>query len=104
MINGDRMATFMGYLSSVQLGGNTVFPKIDVSISPERGSAAFWWNLSSNGVTDTDTVHGGCPVLVGSKVGMKNRFSTLMKNEVFLNTPVYYTALTHFSPEFKKIS
>ena len=27
----------------------------------------FWWNLLTNGLLDVQTVHGGCPVVVGSK-------------------------------------
>uniref|UniRef100_A0A3B3ZJY9 Prolyl 4-hydroxylase alpha subunit domain-containing protein n=1 Tax=Periophthalmus magnuspinnatus TaxID=409849 RepID=A0A3B3ZJY9_9GOBI len=45
---GNRVATFMIYVSK--------------SIS-----AIFWWNLHRNGEGDVDTLHAGCPVLVGDK-------------------------------------
>ena len=66
-LEGDRVATVMAYISRVSLGGGTVFPNAGVAIQPEEGSAAFWWNLHTNGWPDQLTIHGGCPVLVGSK-------------------------------------
>ena len=66
-MEGDRVATVMAYISRVSLGGGTVFPNAGVAIQPEEGSAAFWWNLHTNGWPDQLTIHGGCPVLVGSK-------------------------------------
>ena len=57
----------MGYLSDVQLGGNTVFPTIGAFVKPTRGSIVIWWNMDKNGGYDWRVRHGGCPVMVGSK-------------------------------------
>ncbi|KAG9510427.1 Prolyl 4-hydroxylase subunit alpha-1 [Fragariocoptes setiger] len=64
---GDRTATVMFYLSDVIRGGSTVFPRLNVHLKPELGSAAFWYNLYKNGEGIIDTVHGACPVLMGEK-------------------------------------
>jgi hypothetical protein len=64
---GDRMGTFMAYLSDVQSGGNTAFPLLGVSVKPIRGDGVFWINMKSDGISDKLTSHAGCPVLVGSK-------------------------------------
>ena len=68
-IHGDRIATFMFYMSDVEVGGRTGFPTAGVATRPVAGSAAFWYNLKKNGDTDYRTYHGGCPVAFGVKWG-----------------------------------
>ena len=51
----------------VSLGGNTAFPRLGLAIPPERGAAVFWYNIKRSGRTDMAMLHGGCPVLLGSK-------------------------------------
>ncbi|XP_065941779.1 prolyl 4-hydroxylase subunit alpha-1 isoform X3 [Magallana gigas] len=65
--SGDRMATWMFYMNDVKAGGATVFPEVRTRIPVAKGGAAFWYNLRPSGATDPRTLHGGCPVLVGSK-------------------------------------
>lgn len=65
--NGNRVVTFILYLSDVDEGGATIFPKCQVAVHPLRGSATMWYNLNTSGIPDYETLHGGCPVLYGSK-------------------------------------
>ncbi|XP_031590793.2 prolyl 4-hydroxylase subunit alpha-3 isoform X1 [Oreochromis aureus] len=64
---GNRVATFMIYLSPVEAGGSTAFIYANFSVPVVEKAAIFWWNLHRNGEGDDDTLHAGCPVLIGDK-------------------------------------
>lgn len=63
----ERSFVIFGQLNDVEQGGATVFPDIDVTVWPKKGSAVFWYNLYKSGEGDARMKHGACPVLVGSK-------------------------------------
>ncbi|KAL3876429.1 hypothetical protein ACJMK2_034278 [Sinanodonta woodiana] len=65
--SGDRVATFLFYLEDVKAGGATAFVNINVTVPVVKGAAAFWYNIKRNGDADGNTLHVGCPVLLGSK-------------------------------------
>ncbi|XP_055875550.1 prolyl 4-hydroxylase subunit alpha-1-like isoform X4 [Biomphalaria glabrata] len=64
---GNRIATFLNYMSDVEAGGATVFPYLGLKLFPRKGNAAFWYNLYKSGEGIFNTRHAACPVLVGSK-------------------------------------
>ena len=66
---GDYIATFMGWIEDTDAGGSTAFTtkNYEGTITPRKGSAGFWINLSSCHVKDPRAKHAGCPVLKGMK-------------------------------------
>lgn len=64
---GNRIATWLNYMSDVDAGGATVFPALGITLFPEKGSSVFWYNLLKNGDGDELTRHAACPVLLGTK-------------------------------------
>ncbi|XP_055403998.1 prolyl 4-hydroxylase subunit alpha-2-like isoform X2 [Bubalus kerabau] len=67
IVMGNRVATFMNYMSDVEAGGATVIPYLGAMISPKKGTAIFWYNLLRSGKGNHLTKHAACPVLVGCK-------------------------------------
>ncbi|XP_028418603.1 prolyl 4-hydroxylase subunit alpha-1-like isoform X3 [Dendronephthya gigantea] len=64
---GNRLATFLIYMSDVESGGYTVFMRANAVVKPSKGDAVFWYNLRRSGAGDSSTRHAACPVIVGSK-------------------------------------
>lgn len=84
---GNRMATVLVYLSSVEEGGETIFPAegphgldllnngtIDYSrcdlgfkYRPRAGDALLFYSMTPSCELDQHSLHGGCPVVRGTK-------------------------------------
>lgn len=64
---GQRQATVILYLNTPEKGGETVFPKVNVTVNPEKGNAVLFYNTLPTGIVDPMTLHGGAPVLAGEK-------------------------------------
>jgi prolyl 4-hydroxylase len=64
---GQRIATIVIYLNDVEEGGETIFPKLSLSVPPRKGNAVYFAYHNSKGQVDQLTLHGGAPVLKGEK-------------------------------------
>ncbi|XP_016976434.1 prolyl 4-hydroxylase subunit alpha-2 [Drosophila rhopaloa] len=68
---GDRIATVLFYLNTVEHGGATAFSKINLAVPTQKGSALFWHNLHGESYDyDERTFHGACPLISGTKLVM----------------------------------
>nr|XP_039259426.1 prolyl 4-hydroxylase subunit alpha-2-like [Styela clava] len=65
--DGNRIASFLLYLSDIPEGGYTAFKYPKVYAKPIKGSAIFWYNLLPDGEANIYGLHAGCPTLIGSK-------------------------------------
>lgn len=64
---GQRTWTFMVYLNTVEEGGETEFPLLDLKITPASGKAVYWSSLAADGAVNYKTLHAGLPVKKGHK-------------------------------------
>ncbi len=64
---GQRIATVLLYLNTVEKGGETIFPRAQLSIKPTKGKAVLFYNVHPSGGINPKSFHGGAPVLAGEK-------------------------------------
>ena len=66
---GPRILTFFLYLSDVEEGGETAFPRLNISVRPKKGRALLWPStLNANPeLQEPRTVHEARPVIRGTK-------------------------------------
>jgi prolyl 4-hydroxylase len=65
--SGQRVSTLIAYLNDVEHGGETVFPKLGLSVLPHRGNAVYFEYCNSRNQVDPNSLHVGNPVLGGEK-------------------------------------
>ena len=66
---GPRILTFFLYLSDVEKGGGTNFPRLKLTVQPKKGSAVLWPSVLDRDPTQQDprTHHQALPVEDGTK-------------------------------------
>jgi prolyl 4-hydroxylase len=64
---GQRSWTAMAFLNDVEQGGETMFPKLGLSITPQAGALLVWNNMNVDGTPNPTTLHAGTPVVQGTK-------------------------------------
>ncbi len=64
----QRIKTIVLYLNNVEEGGNTSFPKLQLSVKPQKGKAVFFENFNvDNNQPYIESLHAGEPVVKGEK-------------------------------------
>ncbi|XP_026848966.1 prolyl 4-hydroxylase subunit alpha-1 [Drosophila persimilis] len=64
---GDRTGSIIFYASEVPQGGTTIFPDIQVTVTPQKGNSLFWFNTFDDSTPDPRSLHAICPVIAGSR-------------------------------------
>lgn len=68
--HGTRLLTFLMYFNSVEMGGDTRFPRLnDLRVRPRRGRALVWPSVLDEDLYEKDarTEHEAMPVIRGEK-------------------------------------
>ncbi|MES2530330.1 MAG: 2OG-Fe(II) oxygenase, partial [Pseudomonadota bacterium] len=65
--SGQRVSTLVTYLNDVPEGGETVFPAVGWTVSPQRGHAVYFEYCNEAGEVDHASLHASRAVLRGEK-------------------------------------
>ncbi|MBH0231510.1 2OG-Fe(II) oxygenase [Halobacillus yeomjeoni] len=65
--HNPRISTLVLYLNDVEEGGETYFPNMNLSISPQKGMGVYFEYFYSDPSINERTLHGGSPVITGEK-------------------------------------
>lgn len=65
--SGQRVSTLLVYLNQVEGGGETVFPHVGWSVTPQPGNGIYFESCNSLGQLDRQSFHAGRPVTAGEK-------------------------------------
>ncbi|MBT2686853.1 2OG-Fe(II) oxygenase [Bacillus sp. ISL-47] len=65
--SNPRISTLVMYLNDVEQGGETYFPKLNFSVSPQKGMAVYFEYFYTDQTLNDLTLHGGAPVVIGDK-------------------------------------
>jgi len=64
---GQRVATLIMYLNTVEGGGETIFPELNLKVAAVQGNAIYFAYTNSRSQVDPLTYHGGNPITKGEK-------------------------------------
>ena len=85
-LSGHRIITFLVYLNADYQGGETVFPKLDLSFRGQQGEGMYFVNTLENMQADMRTLHSGQAPTSGEKW----IFSQFIRNR-----PAFLTGTAH---------
>lgn len=80
---GERLITFLVYLNGDYDGGETAFPKLDISHKGTTGDGLLFVNVQNDGKPDIRSVHAGRPPTRGEKW----LISQFLRTHAVFNTP-----------------
>ena len=81
---GQRMVTCLLYLNTVEEGGGTRFPNLNIESNAEKGKMLVFHNcLPGTNTPHPNSLHAGCPVLKGEKYAINLWFREISMKKIY---------------------